>query len=123
VADLSRPDWLRVLGRVGLMQLRNQRALIRILYRDLHAFPDLLEEVKESLIRSGYRDFAERLRVAQKAGQVRAGLDLDAVAAVAIGAVVNYGVFLAMLDEPPGGVDEDAFVETWVAMVDRMVAP
>jgi hypothetical protein len=54
---------------------------------------------------------------------VRTGLDLDAVAAVAIGAVVNYGVFLAMLDEPPGGVDEDAFIETWVAMVDGMVAP
>jgi hypothetical protein len=30
---------------------------------------------------------------------------------------VNYGVFLAILGEPPGGVDEDRFVASWVEMV------
>lgn len=113
---------LTLLARVGLAQLGHQAPLIRILYRDLDGFPDLLDAVKERLIRAGYRDFAGRLRAEIEAGNVPdRGLDLGAVAAVAIGSVVNYGVFLAMLGEPPGGVDEDAFVAAWVAMVEGML--
>jgi len=123
VDTLTTREWLTLIARVGLTQLRNERALIRILYRDLEAFPDVLEEVKEHLIRPGYRDFTERLRAAQAEGRVAPGLDLEAFAAVAVGAVVNHGVFLAMLDEPPGGVDEDRFVAAWVHMVETAVAP
>jgi hypothetical protein len=112
-----------VIGRVGLVQLANQRALIRVLYRDLEVFPDLLEAVKEGLIRSGYRDFAGRLRARQERGEVRAGLDVDVAAALAVGALVNHGVLVAMLDEPPAGVDEDRLLAGWVDMVERMVAP
>jgi len=116
-------DWLTVIGRVGLVQLANQRALIRVLYRDLEAFPVLLEAVKEGLIRSGYRDFAGRLRARQDRGEVRADLDVDVAAALVVGALVNHGVLVAMLDEPPAGVDEDRLLAAWVDMVERMVAP
>jgi AcrR family transcriptional regulator len=109
-------QWLTLMARVGLVQLGHQAPLIRLLYRDLHAFPDLLETTKERLIRAGYRDFAGRLRAAAKAGRLPDG-DFEATAAVAVGAVVNYGVFLAILGEPPGGVDEDRFVASWVEMV------
>ena len=121
-AGFTLSERLTVLARVGLAQLDHQAPLIRILYRDLDAFPDLLDAVKERLIRAGYRDFARRLGAEVEAGHVPdRGLDLDAVAAVAIGAVVNYGVFLAMLGEPPAGVDEDAFVAAWVAMVEGLL--
>jgi AcrR family transcriptional regulator len=109
-------QWLTLMARVGLVQLGHQAPLIRLLYRDLHAFPDLLETTKERLIRAGYRDFAGRLRAAAKAGRLPDG-DFEAAAAVAVGAVVNYGVFLSILGEPPGGVDEDRFVASWVEMV------
>jgi AcrR family transcriptional regulator len=115
-------DWATLMARVGLVQLGHQAPLIRILYRDLHAFPDLLESTKERLIRAGYRDFAGRLRAAAKAGRLPDG-DFEAVAAVAVGAVVNYGVFLAILGEPPGGVDEDRFVAAWVDMVLGLLGP
>jgi AcrR family transcriptional regulator len=119
--DLDLRSWLTLLGRVGIAQMREQRALIRILYRDLDPFPELVESLTEDLVRSGYRDFAARLEVRQGAGQVRAALDLDAVAAMALGAVVNRGVLDAMLDEVPAGVDDERFLATWVETVVRMV--
>jgi AcrR family transcriptional regulator len=114
--ELDLRQWATLMVRVGLVQLGHQAPLIRTIYRDLHAFPDLLELTKERLIRAGYRDFAGRLRAAAKAGWLP-DRDFEAIAAVAVGAVVNYGVFLSILGEPPGGVDEDRFVASWVDMV------
>jgi hypothetical protein len=54
---------------------------------------------------------------------VRTDLDVDVAAALAVGALVNHGVLVAMLDEPPAGVDEDRLLAGWVDMVERMVAP
>jgi AcrR family transcriptional regulator len=115
-------EWLTLLGQVGVAQLADQRSLIRVLFRDLEPFPDLLDRVKEHLIRSGYRDFARRLAARQERGDVRADLDVDAAAAVAVGALVNHAVLTTVLDEPPAGIDEGRLVATWVDMVDAMVA-
>jgi AcrR family transcriptional regulator len=121
--DLDLREWLTLLGGVGIERMAEQRALIRLLYRDLDPFPALVESLTEGLVRAGYRDFAARLRVRQRAGDVRADLDVDAVAAVAIGSVVNRGVLMAMLGEPPAGVEDERFLATWVDAVARMVQP
>jgi len=121
--DLDLREWLTLLGRVGIGQLAEQRALIRILYRDLDPFPELVESLTEDLVRAGYRDFAARLAARQRAGVVRADLDVDAAAAMALGAVVNRAVLAAMLAETPAGVDDERFLATWVESVARMVEP
>lgn len=113
VLDLSLRDHLVLFVRVGLVMIRSQRALIRLLYRDLDGVPALLAEVKERLIHVATREFATRLRDLAKANDLDASRDFEAIAAVYVGAVVNAGVLEAVLDVPQP-VDDERFVAAFV---------
>jgi hypothetical protein len=39
--------------------------------------------------------------------------DLDAIAAVVLGSVINYRVLETLFGRPPGDVDEDRFIDAW----------
>lgn len=97
-------------ARDALAQLDGQRDLIRVLFRDLDAHPELLARVIERLVRSPYRLVAERNAA------VAADVDAEALAAVMIGSLVNYKVIEAMFGERPAGVDEDRLVATWARL-------
>lgn len=101
------PETLEGAARDGLAQLDRQRNLTRVMFRDLDQFPDLMASVVERLIRGPYRLVAERTEA------VAPGVDGEAMAAVMVGALVNYKVIEAMVGERPGGVDEDRLVTAW----------
>lgn len=123
VPGLSLREQLLLFARVGLVMIRSQQTLIRLLYRDLDEVPELLAEVKERLIHSGTREFALRLRDLAKANDLDASRDFDAVAALYVGAVVNVGVLEAVLDVPQP-VDDDRFVAVFVDSLHAyLVAP
>lgn len=111
--QLDLVDVLTLHVRGGLVMIRGQRTLIRLLYRDLNAFPDLLEEVKRRLVYVGTIEFATRLRHVAKAYTLDRSLDFEAIATIFAGAVTNVGVIEATLDERPP-IDEERFVATWV---------
>jgi AcrR family transcriptional regulator len=106
-------DHLTLYVRTGLVVIRNQRRLIRLLYRDLDAFPELLAEVKARLVHVGTLEFADRLRDLVKAHGLPGDPDVDALATLYVGSVVNVGVLEALLDEP-SPVDDDRFVAAFV---------
>lgn len=110
---------LTLLARACVVELRDQSEVVRLLYRDLDQFPDLLTEARSKLVDAVYRDLADWLRGYAKRGLFEAGNDYDAVAAVAISALVSYVVVESFVGEPPAGVDEDRFVTTWVDMLLR----
>jgi AcrR family transcriptional regulator len=123
VPGLSLREQLLLYARVGLVMIRSQRALIRLLYRDLDEVPELLAEVKERLVHSGTREFARRLRDLAKTNDLDASRDFDAVAALYVGAVVNVGVLEAVLDVPQP-VDDDRFIAVFVdSLYAYLVAP
>lgn len=101
------PTSLEGAARDGLAQLERQRNLTRVLFRDLDRFPELLTKVVERLIRGPYRLVAERTEA------VAPSADGDAVAAIMVGALVNYKVIESMLGERPGGIDDDRLVAAW----------
>jgi AcrR family transcriptional regulator len=114
-------DLLVLFARVGLVQLDNQRSFHRILYRDLEAFPELLAEVQERLVWSSSRDLAGRLAQMHKDGLV-ADVDFEAVATIAVGALVNRSVIESTLGVS-APVDDDRLVDTWADMVASYLRP
>jgi AcrR family transcriptional regulator len=113
VPDLPLRDQLTLYVRVGLVMIRSQRDLIRLLYRDLDEVPELLAEVKERLIHVGTRELAIRLRDLAKANDLDSTRDFEALAALYVGSVVNLGVLEAILDVP-SPVDDERFVAAFV---------
>jgi AcrR family transcriptional regulator len=105
-------EQLEAAVRRGLAQLDRQAELIRIVFRDLDRFDDLLAKVREGLIDATYRDFADRL-VAAGIPQSRPDIDVEAVAVLAIGPVVDFKVKQHLLGGTPLGLEEERFVHAW----------
>lgn len=105
---------LEIVGRFLLMELAAERDLLRVLLRDGERFPKLLARTKERLIEPVYSEFTQWLRDHADAVCVP---DIEATAAVALGAIVQYRAIEALLGEAPMGMDEERFLQAWVGMV------
>ena len=101
------PTTLEGAARDGLAQLDRQRDLMRVLFRDLDQFPELMRRVAERLVKGPYRLVAERTAA------VAPNVDAAAVAALMVGGLVNYKVIETIVGERPGGVDEERLVAAW----------
>lgn len=99
--------------RRGMAQLDRQAELMRIVFRDLDQFPDLVDRLRAGLTDRTYRDFADRLRAAHAAGAIPV-LDFEATALLAIGPVVDFKLKQHLLGFTPLGIDEDRLAAAWV---------
>lgn len=107
-------DRLRLAATVGLAKMREEADLIRVLFRDLDKFPNLVAEMREGIVTPLYAVIAKWL-----AGQPEmAGLDedWDAIALALGGAIVNYWLACDALYEAPSRVDEKRFIEGWARL-------
>lgn len=111
---------LEILGRFILLELGAERDLLRILLKDGDRFPKLMADARRRLIEPAYEEFAAWMRSHVEAGRACAD-DIDALAAVALGAIVQYRAIEALLGAPPGGQDEEAFLQAWVKLVSEGV--
>jgi AcrR family transcriptional regulator len=112
-SPVTPPEVLERVVRRGLAQLDRQADLMRIVFRDLDQFPDLLARFRAGLTNETYRDFADRLALAHLAGRIPA-LDFEAVAVLAIGPVVDFKIKQHMLGFTPLDLSEERFVQAWV---------
>lgn len=99
-----------------LEQFGEERDALRIVFRDLEQFPELLTKVRDRRIRPAFAEVADALRAGIKAGKVR-NHDPEAVAAVILGSLVFYRILDHLVGEKPGQVDETRFVRAWVDLV------
>jgi AcrR family transcriptional regulator len=116
---LSLRDALASYARAGLAHIRQQRRLIRLLYRDLEAFPDLRDEVRGRLVYWGTREFARRLEL--MASDAGAAVDAEALAVILAGAITNIGVIEATLGKR-APVADARVVEAWTDLLDTYLA-
>ena len=113
---------LLVAAQLGLAMLDDQRELIRVVFREMEPFPDLMERIRERNIQATYRYFAAWLDALADAGVARA-VDAHAVAVVLVGSIVNFKVVETFLSEVPGPIAVDRFVGTWVDIADSFLNP
>ncbi|MEW2356313.1 helix-turn-helix domain-containing protein [Spirillospora sp. NPDC029432] len=105
---------LRMTCQVGLAKMREEQDLVRVLFRDLDQFPNLVAEMREGIVNPLYDGIATWLSE-QPEFQ---GVDEDwpAIASILGGAVVNYWLANESMYEPPSRIDEDRFVASWARL-------
>ena len=124
--DLSLREQLTLYVRVGLVMIRAERALIRLVYRELDEVPDLLAEVKERFIHTATLELATRLREIATANGLDSTRDFEALAMFYAGGIINVGVVEAMLDVPTPVDDERlvaAFVDSLATYLESEATP
>ncbi|NUO61457.1 MAG: TetR/AcrR family transcriptional regulator [Hamadaea sp.] len=109
------PAVLERLGRVILARLELSVENVRITFRELDQFPELLEILHARLMRPLYAQVAEWLAQQAAAGRVPA-VDAPATSAVLVGSLTYYPIYRILLGEPEAGVDQDRFLAAWVAV-------
>jgi AcrR family transcriptional regulator len=105
---------LTVIARGVLQVLARQRPLFQLLARDAQDFPGLVRRTHEQLVSVGYSLMTEWFRD-QLEARGRPDADARALAAVALAALAHYRQDEVLYGVPPGGVDEEEFVQAWVA--------
>ncbi|MBO2464602.1 TetR/AcrR family transcriptional regulator [Actinomadura violacea] len=105
---------LRMTCQAGLAKMREEQDLIRVLFRDLDQFPNLVAEMREGIVNPLYDGIATWL--SQQPEYAGAEEDWAAVASILGGAVVNYWLANESMYEPPTRIDEKRFVESWARL-------
>jgi AcrR family transcriptional regulator len=98
-------------ARAALRTLDGQRDLMKVLFRDLDAFPELFERMSEQLIQSTYRETAVRIAA------MSPDADAEAIAAVTVGSLVNFKIIEAFTGRTPNDVDDERFAQAWAMIV------
>jgi AcrR family transcriptional regulator len=106
---------LTLLARWTLQELAKEYDLCRILEREGQEFPELTRRMKDAVVQRAYRETAEFIRRRLEELNLPEQ-DCEALAAIALGALVNYRTEERLFGEPPAGVDEERFVKAWVEL-------
>jgi AcrR family transcriptional regulator len=107
----------------GLAELALQRDFIRVLFRELDPYPDLLQGLRDRYIQQSYRALAAWIRGGQRAGAIRSDADPLAAAAVLMGSFVNVRVLETFLAERPGHLSVRRFRAEWIELSVRALQP
>jgi AcrR family transcriptional regulator len=109
---------LEVLGHAAMRMLQEDRDVVRIMYRELDAFPALRDEVRDRRMQATYATLADWLRERADRGELRVE-DPEATAAVVLGSITSFSLFHALLGAPPAGLDDDRFIRAWLRVMLR----
>ncbi|RMI33913.1 TetR/AcrR family transcriptional regulator [Actinomadura harenae] len=105
---------LRMTCQAGLAKMREEQDLIRVLFRDLDQFPNLVAEMREGIVNPLYDGIATWL--SQQPEFADSDEDWAAIASILGGAVVNYWLANESMYEPPTRIDEKRFVAGWARL-------
>ncbi len=110
---------LRLMARWTLKELARERQMMMILQRDGRDFPEIQSAARERVVDRGY---AEARRWINRRIESPGAVDTRALSAVLFTSLVSYRTSEVMLGEPPGGVDENEFVDAWVDAAARVLS-
>jgi AcrR family transcriptional regulator len=99
---------LTLVCRIGLVQMSNERDLVRILEKEGDRFPQLRRNLRDAMVDIGHGQLAGLIRRHAPAA------DAEALAVVLLGGIVNYRRNEWTFDGPALDVDEDRFIGEWV---------
>jgi AcrR family transcriptional regulator len=106
--------FLRVVGASVLRGIERDRNLMRIIFRDLDAFPELLDEIWEGVLDNLYRGLSEWIERERNSGRVDVD-DPAATASVLIASLTYYQILDSLIGRVPGGIERERYVDAWVA--------
>jgi len=108
---------LVLLAKWILTELGHERLINSLLEKEGDTAPGLRERFRDRVVEPGYAAAAEVLRGRFTDLRLDPTTDADALAAVVVGALVNYRRHQWTFAAPPLGVDEQRYVEALVNLV------
>ena len=96
------PSELTLLARSALHEIGEDQPVMRIVVKEGENFPGLRDEFRERIVRRGHLKTVQWLELASSRARVK-GLDLDAIAAVMLGSLINYRVLDTPVRQAAGG--------------------
>ena len=100
-----------------LTELGHERLISSLLEKDGDTVPGLREDFRDRVVEPGYKAAAAVLRERLTDLKLEPETDVDALAAVVVGSLVNYRRHLWTFAAAPLGVDEQRYVEALVNLV------
>jgi AcrR family transcriptional regulator len=100
-----------------LSELGREQLINALMEKDGDVVPGLRQEFRDRIVEPGYAATAEVLRERLAELTLDPGTDTDALAAVVVGALVNYRRHEWTFGSAPLGVDEHRYVEALVDLV------
>lgn len=100
-----------VMGRWLLAELDRERAIVRILEQEGDRLPELRDSFRRSLVDAGYTAAADLAR--RWLGRAADALDIEVLAVILLGALVNYRRSTWTFGASPFGVDDERFLSSW----------
>lgn len=110
LGDLDLPDRLRAVLRLTVARLEHARDLVRMLLREYRAFPDLMEQLRETQMIGAGRSLARWLSVQPELAND--DHDWPAVAGVLVAAVSHYWLLRDVFQTEPFDLDEDRYLDS-----------
>jgi AcrR family transcriptional regulator len=106
--------YLRLVGDSVLDAIERDRDLLRIIFRDLDSFPELLEEIWEGVLENLYRRLTDWVEGERRAGRLHVD-DPAATASVLLASLTYYQILDSLIGRAPGGIERDRYLDAWVA--------
>jgi AcrR family transcriptional regulator len=105
--------FLHLVGDSVLGAIERDRDLLRIIFRDLDSFPELLEEVWQGVVDNLYRGLTEWVEGECRDGRVHVA-DPAATASVLLASITYYQILDSLIGHTPGGIERDRYLDAWV---------
>ncbi|HEX2046151.1 MAG TPA: TetR/AcrR family transcriptional regulator [Acidimicrobiales bacterium] len=106
---------LRGVGAAVLEALAEDRASLRVAWRDLPAFPELSRRFVDQRLQEGFTQLGRWLRELSERGMASVD-DPEATASVLLGALAFFRLMESVFDETPGRVPDERVLDAWVAV-------
>lgn len=103
---------LPAVATLVLDTMRQDRAALRIIFRELEPFPDLLDQMWHGVLGSVYTVATEWIASGVRRGEFQVE-DPEATASVLLASLTYYPILEALVGHTPGDVGEEAFLSAW----------
>jgi len=113
-------DLADALGRWLLVELDAERTITQVLEKEGDRLPDLRDRFRERVSDAGYQAASDLL--GRWIGRRSTDVDLDALAVLLLGPLINLRRSTWLYARPPLGIDDERMIATWVDACERLVA-
>jgi AcrR family transcriptional regulator len=100
-------------GRTALRIVTEDLPLLRIVMREGDGFPELRDAFYERIVSRGQGSFTTWLRLAARRSGAPEPADVDALAGMLLGSIINHCALTTLFGQAAGGVSDERFLTTW----------
>jgi AcrR family transcriptional regulator len=100
-------------GRAALRIVADDLPLLRIVMREGDGFPELRDAFYERIVSRGQGSFTTWLRLAARRSGAPEPADVDALAGMLLGSIINHCALSTLFGQAAGGVSDERFLATW----------